>query len=365
MLKHALMATAMAFAATSAQAQTVLINEGFDSVAGLAGSGWVQTNLSSPIGSSNWFQGNTGVFSAQSGAAASYIGANFESAAAGGTLANWLITPTFSTELAGTVSFWANAAIDLPFADTIAFGMSTGSSSTGAFTLGSPVTLTGGWTQYDFAYAAQGAGSLGRFAIAYTGLADNANYIGIDTFSVTTAPIPEPSTYGLMALGIAALAIVRRRRSPKQPAAPSARRHGIAALAVAAGVMSPLASAGEASPALRVVKDPVSGELRAPTAEESAVLEGADAGKALRRAPPRGLITGKISPPPIRHADGTVEQELDESTMSYTVMTRNADGSTSMVCVTGNEAAEAALKGKKKSATKLAKSSKEHTHGNK
>jgi len=152
--------------------------------------------------------------------------------------------------------------------------------------------------------------------------------------------------------------------SRKEPTGPGARRYGLAAaLAVAAVVMSPAASAGETSSGLRVVKDAVTGELRAPTAEESAALESAGSGKALRRAP-RGLLTGKLNPAAVQHADGTVEQELDESSLSYTVMTRNADGSTSMVCVTGTEAADGALKGKK-SATKLAKSSKEHTHDHK
>lgn len=212
MLKHALMATAITFAAVSAQAQTVLVNEGFNSVASLAGAGWVQTNLSSPLGETNWFQGNAGIFASQAGAPNAYIGANFNNAAAGGTLANWLITPTFSTELAGTVSFFARAAIDAPLFDQIAFGLSAGSASTGAFTLGSAITLTGGWSQYSLNYTAQGAGAQGRFAIQYTGLADNANYIGIDTLTVTAA-IPEPSTYALMALGIAAVAFVRRRRA--------------------------------------------------------------------------------------------------------------------------------------------------------
>ena len=211
MLKHALMATAITFAAVSAQAQTVLISEGFDNIGSLAGSGWVQTNLSTPIGSTNWFQGNSGVFASQAGAADSYIGANYLNGSDGGTLANWLISPTFSTGAAGTVSFYARSGST----DQIAFGLSTGSSSTAAFTLGSAINLGTGWTQYTLGFAALGAGSLGRFAIEYTGPADAADYIGIDTFAVTTnatTPVPEPSTYALMALGLAGVAAAARRR---------------------------------------------------------------------------------------------------------------------------------------------------------
>jgi len=140
----------------------------------------------------------------------------------------------------------------------------------------------------------------------------------------------------------------------------SVRRCGLAtALAVVALVMSSPASAGDASPGMRVFKDPISGELRAPTAEEAAALEGAGSAKGLRRTP-RGLLTGKVNPPSVTYPDGTIGQELDESSLAYTVMTRNADGTTSMVCVTGAEAADAALKGRK--SAKTAKQSKEHTH---
>ena len=51
--------SALAFCAlTFGQAQ-ILLQEGFDNVTSLTG--WTQTNQSSPLGTSNWFQGNTTV----------------------------------------------------------------------------------------------------------------------------------------------------------------------------------------------------------------------------------------------------------------------------------------------------------------
>lgn len=81
-----------------------------------------------------------------------------------------------------------------------------------------------------------------------------------------------------------------------------------------------------------------SGALRQPTTEEmqAAAAESRQT-SSLRRAAPEALAT-KIS------ADGTVEQALDESTLQYTVVSRQADGSLAEICVTGPDQAAEALK---------------------
>jgi hypothetical protein len=71
----------------------VLLTEGFDNITNLAAGGWSLINVSSPVGTRTWFQGNDGVFQAQSGAASSYIGANWASTGSIGTISNWLMTP--------------------------------------------------------------------------------------------------------------------------------------------------------------------------------------------------------------------------------------------------------------------------------
>ena len=60
-------------------APTCYLTEGFDDITTLVNpGGWVMQNNSMPgPGSTGWFQGNTLVFTSQSGADDSYIGANF------------------------------------------------------------------------------------------------------------------------------------------------------------------------------------------------------------------------------------------------------------------------------------------------
>lgn len=126
---------------------------------------------------------------------------------------------------------------------------------------------------------------------------------------------------------------------------------------VAAVALISLAVATEAS-AQTAASDGEGAALRAPTAAEAKVLVPATASTTAERRV--GMVTGKVNPAAIVHSDGTVEQELDASTMSYTVARTNADGSISMVCVTGDKAAQKAMTSKGDRA-KLAVS-KGHTH---
>lgn len=66
--------------------------------------------------------------------------------------------------------------------------------------------------------------------------------------------------------------------------------------------------------------------------------------KAAARGQKVGMNTGRVNPQPVVHANGAVEQELDATTLSYSVARRRADGSIEMVCVEGAEAAGKALK---------------------
>jgi len=205
MMKQALAAMAIAGVTMSAQAG-VLINEGFDDVAGLAASGWTFTNAGTPGGTTpGWFQGNTGIFNAQAGADDAYVAANFNSAAAGGTVDSWLVTPEFDASHGVDISFWLRAAGE-GYVDQVAYGFAGATSTTLA-----PVPDSG-WTQYTVHLAPSTLGTT-RFAFRYFGDADSLNYVGLDSLTVSApdGAVPEPASLALFAGGMLALGALRRR----------------------------------------------------------------------------------------------------------------------------------------------------------
>src|SRR5689334_4117076 len=87
-----------------------LLTEGFDNISTLGASGWALVNNSTPGGfQPTWFQGNGGIFPAQSGAANSYIASNFGAAGAGGNISNWLISPELFLNGGAELTFWTRS----------------------------------------------------------------------------------------------------------------------------------------------------------------------------------------------------------------------------------------------------------------
>ena len=197
----------------TASASIEALNEGFGNVAGLTG--WTQVNNSNPEGT-GWFQGNPGVFGAQSGAANAYAAANYLGAANGlGVVDNWLITPVLALSGLTSLSFWTRTEDAPGFADLLEVRFAPGSTGgTSGFTtllgtIGGAAGYPSDWTEWSTSLNVEGEG---RFAFRYVGYADTLNYIGLDTVRVVTA-VPEPSLYVMLALGLGALGFMRRKPS--------------------------------------------------------------------------------------------------------------------------------------------------------
>lgn len=110
----------------------------------------------------------------------------------------------------------------------------------------------------------------------------------------------------------------------------------LAACALAAATLA--APAVMAQDAQRVVRDAETGQLRAPTVEEANAMSAraARAASTLRVAPATPLVK--------YHRSGATGARLTNEHLSHSVVSRNADGSLSEQCVTGAEAADAAVK---------------------
>lgn len=225
-----LAAAATLWATGTAATSAVLLSQGFDDVNTLAADGWVVQNLSTPLGITSWFQGNSGVFGAQSGAPASYVAANFLNAGPGGRISNWLMTPEVPLAQAATLALQVRAAGD-DLLDTLEvyFSDEGASTSIADFALlgryGS--TRDEGWTALSFGVAA--TGGTGRFAVRY--VVDDTelggNYVGVDSLSVQSAAstVPTPGSRALAGLALAALALTTRRaRRPFERQHPGAPR---------------------------------------------------------------------------------------------------------------------------------------------
>lgn len=186
-------------------------SEGFDDITTLPGNGWATQNNSSPLGVTDWFQGNDTVFPAQAGAPTSYIGANFNNTSGTGTISNWLMTPAVTLEAGDTIKFWTRTVPGSIWPDRLEVRMSLNGASTNvgatAASVGDFTTVLAevnpglaqfgypeDWTEYTITLTAAQvpAPTLGRVAFRYYVTdggpsGNNSNYIGIDTFSYTGA----------------------------------------------------------------------------------------------------------------------------------------------------------------------------------
>jgi hypothetical protein len=170
-----------------------ILNEAFNDIRTL--SDWTQVNHSAPPGQS-WFQGNPGVFEAQSGGADAYIAANFLSAQDGtGTIDSWLITPLLQLTGATEFTFWTRAACATAPGQSLELrfcagdGLATDDFDSVLMTVGGAIPYPADWQRCRAALMHAGGA---RFAFRYLCDAGVADHIGIDSVQVRALPAAPP-----------------------------------------------------------------------------------------------------------------------------------------------------------------------------
>ena len=187
-----------------------LLTENFDDISILSSAGWDFINVSSTVGSTEWFQGANSVFKSQVGAPKAYIAANFNNTTTTGTntISNWMILPVLSVKNGDEFKFYTRTVTGNIWPDRLEVRLSdigagstapTNDSDVGSYTnllLTINPSLTVG--EYPDAWELQTiviSGLTGtadvRIALRYFVTdggpnGSNSNYIGIDELEVST-----------------------------------------------------------------------------------------------------------------------------------------------------------------------------------
>lgn len=161
-------------------------------------------NLSEPLGTTGWFQGQPAIFPAHAGPPNSYIAANFNNGAGVARISNWLILPARTLSNGDQFSFFTRSRpIATSRPDRLQVRMSLNccstevggtSTSVGDFTTllldinptYAPAGYPFEWTRFNVVITGLSQPTCGRLAFRYFvedggPLGPRSNYIGIDT----------------------------------------------------------------------------------------------------------------------------------------------------------------------------------------
>ena len=115
------------------------LTQGFDDITTLPGAGWVQTNHSTVVGTTNWFQEIAPCSRLSRARLLPYIGANFNNTTGTNTISNWLLTPPVTLQNGATMTFYTRT-VDAPaFPDRLQVRMSTNGASSNVGTTATDV----------------------------------------------------------------------------------------------------------------------------------------------------------------------------------------------------------------------------------
>lgn len=225
-LKCTAVAAMLAVAGSSAMAaDVVLLTEDFNDLTTLfTTGGWLKNNFSesAPVGD-GWFQGNHDQFAAQAGGPDAYIASSVYIAPVdvngnpAGLADGFLRTAAVDMSGPTTMSFWTRTLTGNAYGDSLYVGALVGGKDISLTAINENVDVGAypeTWTKYTVHLPGQGVIGTplgGRFYFEYY-IQDTSfagNYIGVDSVVITS--VPEPGSWLLMGLGVAALAGLRRR----------------------------------------------------------------------------------------------------------------------------------------------------------
>jgi hypothetical protein len=184
---------------------------------------WTCVNASAPLGSAaQWFSGVPTVFPANTGT--KYAATNFQAVAGANPISTWMMSDVITFNNGDEICFYSRTVNNPAFPDRLHLKLSQNGASTavgdfsatlltinpGLSTTGYPST----WTLFSAIVTGLSGPTSGRFAFNYAmpdggPLGNNSDYIGVDDVCYTA--VPEPAT--MAALGLGALAAIRRRRA--------------------------------------------------------------------------------------------------------------------------------------------------------
>lgn len=201
---------ALAIVLIGAESRAQIFTESFDSLPGLLSNGWLITNRSMPLGSSNWMQGTTAVgLPAYQGAPTAYVEDNYNAVSTLGTISDWLISPAITINDGDSIVFYTVSYNSHTYPDRLECRLSstgtntgTNASSVGDFTtlivsvnpaldtFSYPSVVGGGnWKRYAGVVSSLGAPTSCHLAFRYFvtnagSNGDNGSVIGVDELSV-------------------------------------------------------------------------------------------------------------------------------------------------------------------------------------
>ncbi len=171
--------------------------DGANDTAALRARGYKFYQQSVPVGTTNWFQGNSTVFTAYNGPSTGYVGANYNATSGVGTIDLWLVLPfqVGGYQAGDSVYFYHRSPDASTYPDSMRVMYSAADSTpAGTWTeLGRFKTSTAGWALAKYRIATTSA--TGRVAIRYA-VANggpsgaNSDYIGIDALSIVRTSAP-------------------------------------------------------------------------------------------------------------------------------------------------------------------------------